>query len=99
MTEWPFKDSPNVAAIINRKVVEGNAWIAFVSHDVDDGAWQFHVEDRAAIPTEKDALVVSLREVVDLDPTVRELASLPYGWHAWRRSKNSPWQRQRTESK
>jgi hypothetical protein len=27
------------------------------------------------------------------DPSVLELADLPPGWHAWRRSRDAPWQR------
>ena len=36
---------------------------------------------------EKDAAVVSLHNIVQLDPTVADLADLPLGWHAWRDSR------------
>ncbi len=42
---------------------------------------------------EADAAVVGLGEIVQLDPTVIEVADMPPGWHAWRHSPLSPWQR------
>jgi len=59
------------------RIVDGRRPILFVSHDVDDGGWQFLDGDGV---TEKDARVVSLQELVERDPTLRELADLPVGW-------------------
>jgi hypothetical protein len=92
MSEWPFSDPPNVAVIVNSKIIRDGDWIAHVSHDSDDGAWQFHIKDGDEL-SENDAMVVSLKEIVDLDPSVLELADLPLGWRAWRVSKVSPWER------
>jgi hypothetical protein len=92
MSEWPFSDPPNVAVIVNRKIVRDGNWISHVSHDSDDGAWQFHI-NKGGEPSEKDAMVVSLKEIVDLDLTILELADLPLGWRAWRVSKEAPWER------
>lgn len=92
MTDWPFSDPPNVAVIANKRIVHDGDWIAYVSHDVEDGAWQFHIGDRNAL-NESDAAVVSLRSIVQLDPTIVELADLPLGWEAWRESKDSKWHR------
>jgi hypothetical protein len=38
-------------------------------------------------------MLVGLQEVVRLDESIQELADLPEGWHAWRESKSSPWER------
>jgi hypothetical protein len=95
MRTWPFKDLPNVAVITTWKIVNGSDWIAYVYHDADDGGWQFHTSE-AGPPSVSDAAVVALSEIVQLDETVTELADLPMGWHAWRASKNSPWQRIKT---
>jgi hypothetical protein len=95
MTEWKFADPPDVAVISTRKVVSGDDWIAFVSHDADDGGWQFL--DNAPGPlNEVDASVVSLSEIVALDASVNELADLPLGWQAWRDTRHSPWKRAET---
>ncbi|QQC64329.1 hypothetical protein [Paraburkholderia ginsengisoli] len=88
---WPFSDPPNVVAIANRKIVEGADWIAYVSHDLDDGAWQFHTAD--AEVAEGDAVLVSLRNIAQIDSSVLQLADLPVGWHAWLEKKDMPWRR------
>jgi hypothetical protein len=91
MEHWKFIDPPNVAVIANKKALTANGWIAYVIHDSDDGAWQFHSAD--AEVKESDASVVSLRSVVEIDPSINELADLPLGWHAWRDTKDLPWKR------
>jgi hypothetical protein len=91
-TNWPFSDVPNTAVIANRKIVTLGEWIAYVTHDLDDGMWQFHTSDPEP-PSEEDAMIVSLGNVFQLDSTISELANLPVGWHAWRVSREAPWQR------
>ena len=55
-------------------------------------AWQFL--DGRDNPDLKDAAVVSLKQIVQRDPSVGELADLPFGWCAWRTDAMSPWQRE-----
>lgn len=88
--DWKFNDPENVAVIINRKILDEGGWIAYVTHDADDGGWQFYNHEA---PLEEDAAVVSLREVVELDRTIMELADLPVGWHAWREIPSAQWRR------
>lgn len=85
---WPFEDPPNVATYTVRPVMNGDAEIVFVTHDVDDGAWQF-LDSRGA--RQEDAALVSLREVVRRDPSIGDLARLPRGWSASRASEGAPW--------
>ena len=61
-----------------------------VTHDNDDHGWQFLGKEGARMA---DAMVVALEEIVDLDDSVLTIADLPPGWHAWRESKDTPWQR------
>ena len=95
MSGWPFDEPQNLAVISNGKVIFGGEWIALVSHDEDDGGWQF-LSHKTSPLKEGDAVIVSLRKILRLDPSIAELADLPPGWRAWRRSKDSPWQRART---
>ena len=95
MDPWPFDDPPNVAVIADRRIVDGSAWIAYVSHDADDGGWQFLTDDPGPA-REDDAAVVGLRTILRLDESIAELADLPIGWHAWRVSRMSPWERAKT---
>ncbi len=86
--DWAFADAKNVAVITVRQIVrEGNP-ILRVSHDRDDGCWQFLEWDT---PKEEDAMVVALGEIVALDPSVTELAELPLGWRAFRRGVGELW--------
>jgi hypothetical protein len=94
MKPWPFQDPPNVAVFTTRKILDGSEWIAHVFHDEEDGAWQFHTCE-AGPPRESDAAIVGLSEIVQLDESISELADLALGWHAWRDSEGSPWQRSR----
>lgn len=90
MGNWPFADPPNTASITVRAVLEG-AWIAYVSHDADDGGWQFHGEGPSAV---EDSVVVGLGCMVGLDPSIAELSDLPLGWQAWRDAPGALWHRE-----
>jgi hypothetical protein len=88
--DWPFDQQPNCAVISLCSIVFRGAPILHVTHDADDHGWQFLGAERA---TMKEATVIALQEVVDLDPTVLEIADIPPGWHAWRASAASSWSR------
>lgn len=87
---WPFADVENTATITLKRIVNRTAPILLVSHDADDGGWQFL--DGGEV-TEDDASVVSLREILELDPTIKDVADLPLGWKAERTGVGKPWQR------
>ena len=92
MSEWKFSDPPNVAVFVDRSIFKQDDWIAYVSHDDEDGSWQFHNSEPG--PAEDDdIMLVSLQNVVRRDESILELADLAEGWHARRSSKSSPWQR------
>jgi len=38
-------------------------------------------------------VIVSLEEIVDLDPSIKELSALPLGWEAWRANKGGQWEK------
>jgi hypothetical protein len=88
--DWPFDQPPNCAVFSIRSIIFGGAPILHVCHDEDDHGWQFLGLDDADVG---QAAVVLLKEVVKLDPSVLEVADMPPGWHAWRPSASSPWQR------
>ncbi len=90
-TEWPFSDPPNVAVFTSKRILDGDEWIYYVSHDKDDGAWQFHAKSGAT--QENEARVVGLRTMFEIDHTIGLLADLPLGWCAWREGRQSSWQR------
>ena len=93
---WPFDQPRNCAAFTVRQVLTGLEPILLVSHDADDHGWQFL---GCSEPRAEDARIVGLFEIVELDPSVLELADLPPGWLATREGSNQPWVRrfQRSE--
>lgn len=94
MGEWPFEEPENVATMTVRQVTHEGLPILLVSHDADDGMWQFLSGGSVEMA---DAMIVSLREVYSLDPSVGELADLPLGWTATKTAVGQPWQRQPVE--
>ncbi len=86
---WPFSDAKGVAVITTRLVLEGEP-ILLVTHDADDGCWQFLCGTTTNV---EESRVVGLESVVNLDKTLCELADLPLGWRAWREAPGQPWQR------
>jgi hypothetical protein len=86
--DWPFADPKNVACFTTSDVMDGILPILSVWHDEDDGAWQFLASTGGDI---NKAMVVSLSNICEVDPTVFELADLPFGWHAERKNMNDPW--------
>jgi hypothetical protein len=87
---WPFDDPATLAVFSVREIVFGGKPILFVSHD-DDGGWQFLTGETAR---KEDAVIVGLKEIVELDSSVATLADLPTGWIATRRSPNAAWERE-----
>ena len=85
---FPFSDTPDTAVFICSHILDSGEEILFVSHDMDDGAWQFLCGKEH---NESDARIVSLKYVLDLDPTVGNLKDLPLGYCAERESKNDKW--------
>lgn len=88
MENWLFEDQPNVAVITTKNILNNSSDILQVWHDKDDGMWQFL--DSTDID-EEDALIVSLKEIVELDNSILQLYSLPLGWVAFRNNRNSEW--------
>jgi hypothetical protein len=70
--------------------------ISLVTHDADDGMWQFLSVETGPL-NDSDGRIVGLGEIVALDPTLTALVDLPVGWKAWRLSKDAPWQRSKAQ--
>lgn len=90
MGDWPFDDPENVVSMTVRQITHGGQPILYVAHDADDGMWQFLTGGPVQMA---DAMIVALREVYDIDPSISELADLPLGWTAERSAPGQPWRR------
>lgn len=89
MSDWLFDDPPNVAVLTTEQILKGET-ILYVSHDEEDGAWQFHTGETL---NESKAKVVSLKRIVELDHSVIQLADLPLGWAATRSKAGVVWKK------
>jgi hypothetical protein len=91
MKEWKFEQPGNTAVIADRFFAEGTEICVYVTHDAYDDGWQFLTANTNG--DERRAVVLALSTVVELDPTLDELADLPPGWYATRQSKDERWSR------
>jgi hypothetical protein len=87
---WPFADPPDVAVITLRQVFQEGKPVLHVTHDEEDGCWQFLTGE---IPEISQGIVVCLQHMIEHDPTLAALADLPLGWQAWRADRDAEWER------
>ncbi len=85
---FPFNEPENVAVLTCVHILEDNHDICYVSHDEEDGAWQFLCGKTHDI---SEGRVVALKEIFDMDSSVGELSSMPFGYEAERDDRFSPW--------
>jgi hypothetical protein len=78
----------NAYVFTTRFVLIDKSPILSVYHD-DDGDWQFLGKETNL--KEEDAMVVSLEEILNFDPTIQQILSLPIDSKAYRLNKESVW--------
>ena len=88
--KFPFADSPNTACIVCRHILDEKRPILYVSHDEEDGCWQFMCGDEHVFT--EDARVIALAEAFELDASISQVAGMPCGCFAERESAASAWQ-------
>ena len=71
-------------------MLEEGSPILLVTHDADDGSWQFLCGSTDDVD---DARLIGLECALELDSGLVELADLPLGWKAWRDSPEHEWDR------
>ncbi|TAK53962.1 MAG: hypothetical protein EPO24_13710 [Bacteroidetes bacterium] len=84
-----FKEPENLAVFTCTHVMRGGDPILTISHEEDDGGWQFLCGNKEH--RNKDAMIVALMEIVALDESVNEVADLPLGRRVKRETKNAKW--------
>lgn len=89
---WPFQEEKNVAAFTTKQIIEDNYPILQITHDEEDGGWQILC---GTTNKPEDARIVSLYSLYEKDASIGEIADLPLGWIAWRKTKNSEWKREK----
>ena len=82
-----FKESLETAVLTSKYVVSGNSPIVHIAHH-EDGVWEFFGKE---IINESEIMVVSLRQIIDIDPTVIQVSDLPIEFSAVRELKEKEW--------
>ena len=88
--DFKFDEERNVAVFTVRQIFNEKKPIRYVSHDKEDGAWQFLTGEPVE---EKDLMIVSLEEITNHDPTLNDLYDLPMGSYAERKFIGDNWKR------
>lgn len=91
---WKFPDPPNTLVFLSKPVHEKLEAVNFVSHEIEDGAWQFLGD---SMGTPEGPVAVCFHHPIDEDPSLVELADLPRGWYAERNAPGAPWVRHQLE--
>lgn len=86
---FPFSDAENTVTLTCCHITNESKPILYVSHDDDDGMWQFLCGKSEH--TEEEARLVSLLKIYQLDKSVADIADLPYGHISERINENSNW--------
>ncbi len=87
---WKFADGPHTTAFLSKTVYDGVEAITYVSHDADDGAWQFLGD---SMSDGGGPVVVCLQHPIETDESLSLLFDLPLGWAAERDNPGAPWRR------
>jgi predicted adenylyl cyclase CyaB len=88
--DWRFADSQDTLVVTLERILRGGSAVLLVTHDSDDGGWQFLDGEHVF---EEDGTTVLLGEMAQFDPSLLELADLPVGWYAWRDAPDQAWRR------
>ncbi len=88
-TVFQFSEPKNTACMTCSHVLSDQSPILFVTHDEDDGMWQFMCG--AESHSDADAKIISMLEAVEIDPSVNALYEMPPGVGAERETINSEW--------
>jgi hypothetical protein len=92
--DWKFPDDPHTGVFLTEAVQTGVEPITYVSHDAEDGAWQFLGDSMAG---ESKLVISCFHHPIDRDTSLKELADLPLGWWAERDKPGQPWIRHQHE--
>ena len=91
---WKFPDPPHTRVFLSKTVHEGTEAVTYVSHDEDDGSWQFLGD---SMSDGGGPVISCFHHPIDNDPSLGELADLPLGWWAERDKPGNEWKRHKQD--
>jgi hypothetical protein len=87
--KYKFREPENTACFTCEHVVNKSHPILYVSHDSDDGSWQFLCGTESHDGS--NARIVGLKQVTEIDPTLNKLYDLPLGSEVERTEVGGEW--------
>jgi hypothetical protein len=94
LSGWKFPDPPHTMVFLSKAVHAGVEPVTYVSHELEDGAWQFLGDSMTG---GEDPVIVCFHRPIDSDRSLSELADLPLGWYAERSDPGEHWIRHKVE--
>lgn len=85
---FAFKDAPDTACIICQHVLDRKNSITFISHDEEDGMWQFLCSEDHNL---ENVRLISLAEAFQIDGSIGQVADLPRGFVMERTEPKGRW--------
>ncbi|MEH7454780.1 hypothetical protein [Gottfriedia acidiceleris] len=83
----------NTMVITLKEIIDGEKPILFVSHDEEDGMWQF-LDGSMELDTD-NARIITIEEILKIDNSLCLLMDLPQGWIAERNNNEVGWNRRK----
>lgn len=77
----------NTPVLTSKYVIKNNSEIIYVAHH-QDGIWEFWGKENI---DESEILVASWGQIISIDSSILQIASLPIGFSALREGINSQW--------
>jgi len=98
MTLKKFEDSLNTAVFATKFIIVDKKDITIVRHEPEDGRWTFFSNDKYE-NYEEVAKAVALGQIIEIDSTILQIADLPKGYYASRKSKQDKWKVEKLKEK
>ncbi|SFM73816.1 hypothetical protein SAMN05428949_0617 [Chitinophaga sp. YR627] len=85
-----FPDKLTTVVIVTKWVMHKYEPILYVFHHEEDGMWEFTGKTQGI--EDEDYNIIGLGEAISLEPDLLDIADLPPGYRAIRRTARGPWQ-------
>lgn len=90
MQEIKEKTLIDTAVFTTKYVIEDKRTIILVTHDIEDGAWQFFSDD-SLDNFEEVAKIVGFQELINMDDSLLQIVDMPLGYSATRKDEFDNW--------
>lgn len=80
----------DTAVFTTKFVIEDKRTIILVTHDIEDGAWQFFSDD-SFDNFEQVAKIVGFQELINMDDSLLQIVDMPLGYSATRKDEFDNW--------